>query len=372
MDRLQVEEIDIESLWEERILNALEDNARHWTQNTKLFYAVSAMWRAELEERGELDAASRRNRLFRAAAERMRDNPPATPFVAAGVTSAAPALARLLRTISQLPDGAVVLPDLDLSMDEAVWDELGGAGDPISDTPFAKGDAVTHPQYHLKLLLNRMGVARGEVQQWHRAGLSKGPPERSHAISSLFLPPEASKAWVDLSAQKRRMSGVRLVETANPEEEAQAIALLVREALEGPEKRGSVVTPDRGLAARVAQHLRRWDIVADDSAGRPLSQTAAGRVLLLLAEVCEETAAPVPLMALLQHPLVGAGDGRPEWLGNTRALELKLRGPRKEPGLPPLRKLARDAKVEEWFNVVEAVLTPLLVCLLYTSPSPRD
>ncbi|AKQ42150.1 helicase [Aurantiacibacter atlanticus] len=361
MDRLQVEEIDIESLWEERILNALEDNARHWTQNTKLLYAVSAMWRAELEERGELDAASRRNRLFRAAAERMRDNPPATPFVAAGVTSAAPALARLLRTISQLPNGAVVLPDLDLSMDEAVWDELGGAGDPTSDTPFAKGDAVTHPQYHLKLLLNRMGVAPGEVQQWHRAGLSKGPPERSHAISSLFLPPEASKAWVDLSAQKRRMSGVRLVETANPEEEAQAIALLVREALEGPEKRVSVVTPDRGLAARVAQHLRRWDIVADDSAGRPLSQTAAGRVLLLLAEVCEETAAPVPLMALLQHPLVGAGDGRPEWLGNTRALELKLRGPRKEPGLPPLRKLARDAKVEEWFNVVEAVLTPLLV-----------
>ncbi|WP_340586166.1 PD-(D/E)XK nuclease family protein [Erythrobacter alti] len=360
MDRLAVEEVDVEELWEERVLQALEANAGHWKENTKLLYTVSKMWQAELAGRGELDAAQRRNTLFREADRRMRDDPPQTPFVAAGVTSAAPALARLLQTVSELPQGAVVLPDLDLSMSVDVWDELGGAGDPEAEAPFDKGDAVTHPQYHLKLLLNRMGVARDEVQQWHRAGLAKGPPERTHAISSLFLPPEASKAWVDLPANKRRMAGVTLVEAANPEEEAQAIALLVREALEEPEKRVAVVTPDRGLAARVAQHLRRWNISADDSAGRPLPQTAAGRVVLLLAEVAAEAAAPVPLMALLEHPLAAFGEGRADWLGAARAFERKLRGPRKEPGLAPLRLLAAEAKVEEWFTGVEAIMSPLL------------
>ena len=82
----------------------------------------------------------------------------------------------LLRMVARLPQGAVVLPDLDLSMSREVWDELGAAGDPQADPPMARGDAVTHPQYHLKLLLNRMGVARDEVQPWHRAGLGKGPP----------------------------------------------------------------------------------------------------------------------------------------------------------------------------------------------------
>ncbi|QZH75616.1 MAG: PD-(D/E)XK nuclease family protein [Erythrobacter sp.] len=360
IDRLQVEEIDVEELWQDRVLDALEANAEHWRENTKLFYAVAKMWQDELAGRGEIDAAQRRNRLFHEAAKRMRASPPATPYVAAGVTSAAPALAHLLRTVSELPQGAVVLPDLDLSMDHAVWEELGGAGDPAAETPFGRSDAVTHPQYHLKLLLNRMGVARGEVQPWHRAGLAKGPPERSHAISSLFLPPEASKAWVDLPAGKRRMAGVRLVETANPEEEAQAIALLVREALEVPEKRVAVVTPDRGLAGRVAQHLRRWNVMADDSAGKPLPQTAAGRVLLLLAEVAAEHAAPVPLVALLQHPLVMAGEGRADWLDAARAFELELRGPRLEPGLAPLRPVAAEAKVEEWFAGVEELLAPLL------------
>lgn len=360
MDRLLVEEVAPDDLLSDRVIDLVGDLSEHWRSNLHLFATLQQKWGVELDERGELDAAARRNLLFREAARRMREEPPATPFVAAGVTSAAPALARLLRTVSELPQGAVILPDLDLSMSEDVWNELGEAGGTLSDTPFARNEAVTHPQYHLKLLLNRMGVRREEVQQWHRAGLGKGPPERTHAISSLFLPPEASKSWVDLPANRRRLGGVSLVEAANPEEEAQSIALLVREALEVPEKRVAVVTPDRGLAGRVAQHLQRWNVFADDSAGRPLSQTAAGRVMLLLAEIAAEAAAPVPLVALLQHPLVRRENGRAEWLESARAFEMQLRGPRSEPGLSSLRPLAAKAEVTDWFAEVEAILSPLM------------
>ena len=178
---------------------------------------------------------------------------------------------------------------------------------------------MTHPQYHLKLLLNRMGVARDEVEPWHRSGLGAAQPARSRAISNLFLPPAASACWVKLKAEERRLSGVRLMESAHPEEEAQAIAILIREAIEQPERRVALVTPDRALAARVVAHLMRWNIVADDSAGEPLPQTAAGRLFLLLAEVAGTAAAPVPLIALLGHPLVGGdgaewAEGRARWL----------------------------------------------------------
>ncbi|MBO9499709.1 MAG: PD-(D/E)XK nuclease family protein [Novosphingobium sp.] len=358
MDRLLVEEIAPEELLQDRVIEIVGDLQDHWRAGIRLFASVQQRWLAELERRGEVDAAARRNMLFHATRRKWRECPPQTAIVAAGVTSAAPALAKLLRTIAELPQGAVVLPDLDLSMGAAVWRELGTAGAPedVGDPPFARGDAVTHPQYHLKLLLNRMGVNRAEVQPWHRAGMGAGPPERSRAISNLFLPPEASKVWAGLPAEDRRLRGVRILRSANPEEEAQAIALLVREALEQPDKRVALVTPDRGLASRVAAHLGRWNIVADDSAGRPLSQTPAGRVLLLLGEVMAERAPPVPLMALLEHPLVGAGEGRAQWLDHARALELKLRGPRPEPGLEAPGRLA-DA---EWWKPVEAALAPLL------------
>ena len=140
------------------------------------------------------------------------------------------------------------------------------------------------------------------------------------------------------------------MESAHPGEEAQAIAILIRQALETPEKRVAFITPDRGLAARVVAQLGRWGIAADDTAGQPLPQTAAGRVLLLLAEVLAESAAPVPLVALLTHPLVRAGEGRAEWLESARRLDLALRGPRPAPGLAPLREIAAKARIAEFWG----------------------
>lgn len=367
MDRLLIEGIGPEELLEERVLDVLGDLSAHWKDSLRLFARVQARWLAELAELRRIDAAARRNRLFDHFARSWKAQPPAHPVVAAGVTSAAPALARLLRVVAELPRGAVILPDLDLTLDRDVWDELGRAGAPAEhkDTPFAREDAVTHPQYHLKLLLNRMGVARDEVRPWHRAGMAAAPPQRSKVISSLFLPPKASMRWAELLPEQRRFSGVRLMESANPEEEAQAIALLVREALEQPEHRAAVVTPDRGLASRVVAHLLRWNIEADDTAGRPLSRTPAARVLLHLAETMTEDAAPVSLCALLQHPLVQAGEGRALWLEHARRLELALRGPRPAPGLEPIAQLLakgrqKDEEVAQWWADLCAILAPVL------------
>lgn len=362
MDRLLVEDIGPDDLLSERVLDRLEAVAEHWRNSLRLFARVQQRWRAELDTIGAIDAASRRNRLFDHAAQQWKAVPPSSPVVAAGVTSAAPALARLLKVIAQIPGGAVILPDFDLSQSEEVWSELGVAGGTSApdEEPIGEADAVTHPQYHLKLLLNRMGVARGEVQPWYRKGMTAASPDRSHALSSLFMPPQASKGWAELPPEKRRLAGVNIIETANPEEEAQAVALMVRQTLEEPEQRVAVVTPDRSLARRIVQHLRRWNIEADDSAGRPLAQTPAGRLLLLMAEAGAEQAAPVPLMGLLGHPLVRAGEERATWLAHLRALELELRGPRPGPGLAPLATRAEKAGVAEWWAETAGILAPLI------------
>ena len=361
MDRLLVEGIGPEDLRGERVLGIVGELSEHWQRAGKLFADVQELWLGELARRGELDAPARRNRLFEHAARRWKASPPARPVVAAGVTSASPSLARLLRVIADMPGSAVILPDLDLALEDGIWNALGTAGKPDGpdDPPFARSDAVTHPQYHLKLLLNRMGIARGEVRPWHRAGLGAAPPERSRAISNLFLPPAASARWAELEARQRRLGGVRLMESAHPGEEAQAIAILLREALEVPERRAALVTPDRGLAARVVAQLQRWGIAADDTAGVPLSQTAAGRVVLLLAEVVARQAAPVPLMALLTHPLARAGEDRPRWLEEARRFDLALRGPRPAAGLAALRARAGDNRLGAWWDEAEATIAPL-------------
>jgi ATP-dependent helicase/nuclease subunit B len=364
IDRLLVEEKTVADLWESQaVLDSLAVLAEHWQRAIRHFARVATRWNHTLAERGEVDAATRRNLLFDRAAKAWKASPPPHPVIAAGVTSAAPALARLLRVIAELPQGAVILPDLDREMDDAAWAELGRAG--VASAPggpvFGADEALTHPQYHLKLLLNRMGVNRAEVQPWHRRGMAAAEPARSRAISSLFLPPQASRSWITLGAERRRLAGVRLLTSATIEEEAQAIALLVREALEQPEKRVIVVTADRSLARRVVQHCERWNIAVDDSAGRPLALTPAGRLLGLIADIAADGPDPANLVAAFAHPLVRAWDAeaRRDWLRGLRAFDRELRGPSPAPGFEPLRKAAREAGVEGWWEAAEALVAPL-------------
>jgi ATP-dependent helicase/nuclease subunit B len=167
--------------------------------------------------------------------------------------------------------------------------------------------------------------------------------------------PDFSHKWKALRPAERRVSGIRLGEFADPAAEAQAIALKLRQALETPGKTAALVTPDRQLAMRVSALLARWNIEADDSAGRTLSATPAGTLLLGIASAASEELAPVVLMALLKHPLVGGeGEDRVAWLDAVRELDLKLRGPRPAAGLAGLDERFGDKRA--WQIVRRRVL----------------
>ena len=316
--------------------------ARHWQVSLDRLRAILDRWPAELRSRGRIDLADRRNRLLRGLAERWTHSPPPSFTVAAGITTAAPAVCALLKTIAFMPGGTVVLPALSPAnaMSDEEWDALRA-----DDSGRAE---ETHPQFHLKLLLDRIGIARGEVQVWRASGRSASPSLRGRAVTHAMTAADFSDRWSVLKPAERRLSGVRVAELPDPAAEAQAIALALREAIEVPGRTAALVTPDRMLASRVSALLGRWGIVADDSAGRPLSEMAAGSLLLALASVMAEHLAPVPLLALLKHPLVGGeGDERLKWLEHVRLLDLALRGPRPAPGLAGLdaRFAEKEAEV---------------------------
>src|SRR5262249_1835682 len=125
--------------------------------------------------------------------------------------------------------------------------------------------------------------------------------------------------------------------------------------------------PDRSLARRVAAELTRWNIAIDDSAGQPLSRTPPGAFLALIARAVAEDFAPVPLLALLKHPLAAGGEAPATFRRNVRALEFfHLRGLRPAPGLQGIaERLSRDASAERqrWFRHLAAILAPFSDCL---------
>ncbi|MDO9369645.1 MAG: double-strand break repair protein AddB [Sphingopyxis sp.] len=364
IDQLHYEEVAPARLAD--IESALGDLAGHWQASWRRLSLLVDQWPAMLAATGHIDRADRRNRLLGRVSTGWRAAPPARFVVAAGVTTAAPAIARLLRTVANLPQGLVVLPGLDLGMAGEEWDALG----PTKLDPEKPGERPleTHPQYHLKLLLGRMGVSRDEVQTWDAVSGFDGPEARASFTSLLFAPAAYTARWQQAGDLSSGIAGVTAAVFPDDGQEAQGIALMMRHALETPARTAALVTPDRALATRVAAALARWDISVDDSAGQPLGQTPPGALLLALAEFAAEFD-PVRLIALLGHPLVRAGEARLGWLDQVRRLDLVLRGPGLVPGwdgvTARIAERAADPKgrghseatlIGEWWSDVAAAL----------------
>lgn len=344
LDALLVEKIDPARL--RTAVAETDELARHWEHSLARLELIYETWPELLRERGAIDLAERRNLLLDRLASRWKEEPPPGFTVAAGITTAAPAVAALVRRIARMDGGMVVLPGLWLPdvFPDAEWDALDSE--------------ATHPQHHLKLLLDRIGVARGEVRRWRFAGRAASPPARARAVANAMASSTFSDKWERLRPDQRRLGGIRVAELPDPATEAQAIALALREALETPGKTAALVTPDRQLASRVSGLLARWGIEADDSAGKPLSQLAPGTLLLDIAAAAAEELAPVPLLALAKHPLVGGeGDRRVAWLDAVRVLDLALRGPRPAAGLAGLdARFAEEKAAKAWSAVREPIM----------------
>ncbi len=359
LDQLLVEEIAPRALGE---FDPGGSMSSHWERALDLFRIVLDRWPRELERLGRIDAADRRGRLLRRLATRWDAAPPAGFVCAAGITDSAPAVARLLRCVADLPRGMVVLADLALAMDEREWQALG-PHDPDPATGFVKRSIETHPQFQVKLLLDRMSVNRGEVRLWRDGSDHDATVARGKAVANALASAEFTARWPGLPAEQRRLNGIAAAELATPGEEAQAIALALREVAETPGRTAALVTPDRGLARRVAAHCARWGIALDDSAGRPLSILPSGTLLTALAEAATQRFAPLALLTLLKHPLVRFGDERTRWLDGVRALDKVLRGPRPAAGLAGIDAHLAAARhagaASAWWPEARTLLEPI-------------
>lgn len=350
MDQMETEEAD----W--RAIQKLvpDEFARYWQITLDFLKIATQAWPGYLAERGAMDPNARRSALIRREAERLAEGGAQGPVIVAGSTGSVPATADLIKVVAHLPRGAVVLPGLDLAMDGAVWQAIGGAGDPGPDVP-------AHPQYGLKQLLAHLGAARDEVRE---IGAAAPDPlcDRERIVAEALRPAETTDGWrafLETPVAGRAdaaFADVSLIEARNEVEEGQAVALVLREAV-AQGKTAALVTPDRTLARRVAGEMRRWGLEIDDSAGLPLDQTPPATLARLVAAAATGGLQPVTLLALLKHPLTRLGLTAAKVREAGRTLERAvLRGPAPRHGSEGLKtaiaaarhQLAGETHVPRW------------------------
>ncbi|MBB3660456.1 ATP-dependent helicase/nuclease subunit B [Rhizobium sp. BK650] len=349
-----IDSIETEDLaWTELAKLDTGDYAAWWQLTAEFLQIASAFWPDRLVELDRSSPARHRNAILRAEAGRLSALKPAGPIIIAGSTGSLPATADLIGAVADLPEGVIVLPGLDLSMPEEHW--LLVAPDLLPGQP-ANPASRTHPQYGLAVLLKRLKLTRDDVRSLEEP--DSDLRFRAEVLSRALTPSQATSDWgawkKDLreGAVTEAFADVSLIEAANEREEATAIAVALRLALERPgkdsESRAALITPDRNLARRVMAELSRFGIVADDSAGTPLSATPQGTLLQLLLEATLRPGDPVAIVSLLKHPLARFRLERNLLTAAVEALELlALRGGVAEVAIGSLEQLLDHQLAEQ-------------------------
>jgi len=305
---------------------------KYWQYSLQFLQIAREAWPAHLQEIKKIEPAARRDLLIEAEGKRLASHH-AGPVIAAGSTGSMPATAKFLHVIASLPQGAVVLPGLDTDLDDEAWQIIGGIRD--AQGKFTTAPSSNHPQYAMHALLQRFAIKRGDVEI-----LAKPAPRgRDVLLSEAMRPSNATAQWQRRLAEPDiaekmtlGMANLAVIEAENPETEALAIAVALREARQF-NKSAALVTPDRALARRVIAALGRWNLAYDDSGGDALMGTPAGIFARLAAEAAANELEPPTLLALIKHPLCRLGAAQGAFEKATEALELALlRGTRPQAG----------------------------------------
>jgi ATP-dependent helicase/nuclease subunit B len=339
-----MDEVEIEGADWSRLGDLVPTDLAGWWQVTLDFLAiVTEHFPAALEARALSSPGAHLTAMIDAETARLRRNPPDGPVVAAGSTGSIPATARLLAAIAALPNGAVILPGLDLGMDGRSWELLSA----VPQHPATLG----HPQFGLAKLIRHMGIDRSEVEEVGTPAPALAA--RARILGEALRPAETTDEWaatrqtVERLTEEGALGGVSVIEAANEHEEALAISVALRRAVDGNSRRAALVTPDRSLARRVAMELRRFGIAADDSGGRLLARFPAATLLARLVETALTPGDPVALLSLLKNPLLRCGMPRQRARHAAETIELiALRGGTGRPDIRQLPELIRERLAE--------------------------
>jgi len=276
--------------------------ADHWQMTLDfLDFLLRDGWPSYLHDvEGKIDPGQYRSDRIALLARFYRENAPQYPVIIAGSTGSIPATRELIKTISVLPKGQVILPALDCHADDETWIKIDEG----------------HPQYLLKNLLDECDVNRKSVHILEGADTYKRQ-DRLFLISEMMRPGESTEKWQSLvnSPQsdyiQNALNGITRCDCENEDEEANVIALSMLEiAVDSEQKKtATLITPDRQLAMRVQSCLAQWGISCDDSAGILLSATPIGRFMLSISQALasKDDIDPVAFLNVLKSPLAGGG-----------------------------------------------------------------
>jgi double-strand break repair protein AddB len=289
------------------------EHSAHWNRSQKFLSILAQHW----DQHALTDPQDRMRHVIETYTDHWKTTPPVHPILVAGSTGSRGETALFMRAVSQLPNGAIILPGMDFDLPTQVWESFT-----------SKGSTLDHPQAGFAKLFDYLETSHDQVVPWSTATVME---DKNKLISLALRPAPITDQWLSHGPALKgtlhnATKNLELLEAATPKEEALAIATRLRLAAEQGQD-AVLISPSRDLTRRVSATLNRWEIEADDSAGSPLQLSPPG---IFLRSIAQCFGHPIPahqFLAILKHTLTHSAAGRNEHNLRTQRIEVKvLRG----------------------------------------------
>jgi|GEM_PF-3708908 len=262
--------------------------AEHWQITSQFLQVFLSKWHDVLAQENYIEQSAHTIHLLKETAQKWCCDPPKTPILLAGLDGFIPAVKTLMTNVQNLPQGSVILnghlPDLD--------------GETLSKT---------HPNYLLDAFIDK------------EKECNKQGTKRAQAIAHLM----SDQPFEERELTNCSLDGITLLECETLSQEAQHIALLARQALEGSHKTTAIITPDQELAEKIQHALSRWHIRVDLAGGIPLSKGPLGRFILDTLNLKAPFQDAAAFLSVLKSPFASLGyDTSYDLKKNVRRFEL--------------------------------------------------
>jgi ATP-dependent helicase/nuclease subunit B len=228
---------------------------------------VSTSWPKQLSTINKSTTITRRNIFIKTLSRKWSANPPRYPVIISGSTGSFNTTKLLIKAISKLPNGNVVLQG------------TGDIKEPISETD---------PTFQLSQLLDYLDLKPSQISNWTTY------PKQENLLANILL---------NKQTESIEIGNVEYIECDSSREEALLISIKIRELLEKKHTNIGVVTTNALLRYKVKNLLQIWNIDAELSDGISLTSTEHFIFLMNIFESAYRNFSPESLLNLIKHNL---------------------------------------------------------------------
>ncbi len=322
IDELMIEGIEIKALSD---IKLPEQFAEHWADIQEFLKIIGDNWHKILMDENIMDTQEFANWRINKLAQFYAENPTDDFIIVAGSTGSRPMVRKLMKSISQLPNGMVILPGFNKLLSPEEYEYLAK-----QETIFAH----LHPQKSMIELLQYLQLPPDNVLAWHEINpIAQSIIQRQILLNEVMRPAEFSDKWLisDHNIIKSALENIHVIEANNASQEAHIVALIAARELNETTNSIMIIVHNQTIDAMVRAALLQLNINISSSMGQSLLSTPKG---IFISQILRFIHAPNALnfLAVIKNSL---------WIGNKKSpLALDFID----------EKLCRDQNNPDFFN----------------------